>query len=150
MEHHQDLVRFKGYICNFCYTHIPESYCLLQVVENKFLHGFLLAVWTLPWCLALWGWIRRKALFTWLSIIMRSYFSYHVFSSHINSTCATWRFEMGYFKICHCQTEANINIRLPQVAAYACPSKIRQSYLKSWLLVHICLEACSNSTRRSR
>ena len=42
-----------------------------------------------------WHWIYCKTLFTWSSNIVRTYISYQVFSSHVNSTHVTQSIEMA-------------------------------------------------------
>jgi len=111
--------------------HLQQTVALWDVFSESYKYSP--SEWTLPLHLALWGWIRCKKLFTYLFIIMWSYFSYHVLSSHVNSTHATRKFETGFLKLCHCQMEVNIKNQLPQNCSLftsACPSKIQWSHLE--------------------
>jgi len=110
--------------------------------------------WTLPLHKTPWYWIYYFTLFTWLSTIVRSYFSHKGLSSIDIPTNVSRGFEVYFFKIRHNQVEANIKNWLPHnfsLFTTLSPSKIWQPNLKNQQLVCFCKEACNinQSKRRS-
>ena len=105
----------------------------------------------LPMCLVQCCWISCQTLSTWLSTIMRSYYSYKVFSLHDNSTHVTWRFETSFLKFTTTGQRQVLKIGFCTVEAYLllhAQTKFYRHILKNQQFIQHYMQTCNQSVQQ--